>query len=661
MWQKLFLIAPVILLCSLRARGAAPLDDLSRSDRSIERAASESPGGPARQNQAPILPLQAPVNAASEDKDLLPAGTIFFPATDLNQVLEVYAELVGRTVLRPTALPAGLITLKTQTPLTRREAIQALDAVFALNGIAVINVDQKFVKVVPAPAAGQVGGVFDQSKLADLPDLGQFVTHMVQLTNAKPSELVAVLTPFASPGLVGGILPVEGSQILVLRDYAENVKRMLEVVSKVDVAPQSEFISEVIPIKYAQAVDIANALNSLSGSGGVVGSSNSSGSRKPSARSATNPTQLTTPASAASTPTAPSSSFSDRLQRIVSRAASSSEMQILGETKIVADERTNALLIFASRADMKRIKKIISELDVVLAQVLIETVIMEVDLTSSQKVGVSYLQATPHGVAGAFLGQGALNNGNMLSSSAFNVINGATNATANLASGFSYLASLGNNDLDVSITALAASGRARILQRPRIQTSHGVPASIFIGESRPYPQGSYYGGASFGAYSTIQQLQIGVSLEVTPLINPDGLVVMDIHQKIDNFAGNVTIQSIGDVPIVSSKEASAKVAVRDRDTIVLGGLIEDTRNSNNSGIPFLKDIPLLGALFRSSSKDSTRSELIVLIRPTVLPTPEAAALVATSEKAKMPEVNRLEHEVQSEEASRNRRTHRKSD
>jgi general secretion pathway protein D len=101
--------------------------------------------------------------------------------------------------------------------------------------------------------------------------------------------------------------------------------------------------------------------------------------------------------------------------------------------------------------------------------------------------------------------------------------------------------------------------------------------------------------------------------------------------------------------------------VRDRDTIVLGGLIEDTRNSNNSGIPFLKDIPLLGALFRSSSKDSTRSELIVLIRPTVLPTPEAAALVATSEKAKMPEVNRLEHEVQSEEASRNRRTHRKSD
>jgi len=119
--------------------------------------------------------------------------------------------------------------------------------------------------------------------------------------------------------------------------------------------------------------------------------------------------------------------------------------------------------------------------------------------------------------------------------------------------GLVYLASLGN-DLDVSVTALAANSRARILQRPRIQTSHAVPASIFVGESRPYPTGSYYGGGAFGGYSSIEQLQIGVTLEVTPLINPDGLVVMDIHQKIDSFTGNVTIQNIGDVLITSEKD-----------------------------------------------------------------------------------------------------------
>jgi type II secretory pathway component GspD/PulD (secretin) len=120
-------------------------------------------------------------------EDTLPAGTINFPATDLNQVLQIYSELVGRTVLRPTTLPAPTITLKTQTPLTRHEAIQAFDAVLALNGIAVVNVGDKFVKVVPTAQAGQVGAAFSKEKGDQLPDLGQFVTHVVQTTYVKPT------------------------------------------------------------------------------------------------------------------------------------------------------------------------------------------------------------------------------------------------------------------------------------------------------------------------------------------------------------------------------------------------------------------------------------------------------------------------------------------
>lgn len=278
-------------------------------------------------------------------------------------------------------------------------------------------------------------------------------------------------------------------------------------------------------------------------------------------------------------------SFSDRLKNIINKAANAGEIQVLGQTKIIADERTNSLLIYSSRPDMKIIKDIVAKLDVVLAQVLIEAVVIEVSLNNSTTLGLSYLENKPHGFGNSFVGQGAVNNGNVLAPGSFNILNGATNAAGNLPSGFSYLASLGNSDLDVSVTALAAEGRARILQRPRIQTSHAVPASIFVGESRPYPSGSYYGGGAFGGYSTIQQLQIGVSLSVTPLINPDGLVVMDIQTEIDSFKGNVTIQGVGDVPITSSKNASAKVAVRDRDTIMLGGLIETDKNSSNSGVP----------------------------------------------------------------------------
>jgi general secretion pathway protein D len=622
-----------------------------------------------------LVPATVPPSSNAPSEETLPAGTINFPATDLNQVLQIYSELVGRTVLRPTTLPAPTITLKTQTPLTRREAIQAFDAVLALNGIAVVNVGDKFVKVVPTAQAGQIGAPFSKEKAELLPDMGQFVTHVVQTTYVKPTELVPALTPFASAGLANGILPIDTSQIIVIRDYAENVKRMLEMVKKIDVSVPSEFISEVIPIKYALSSDIASALNSLSTGGGAttVGTSAGGGTARSGAtgmRGGTGMNRMgtsglggaypgttglgTTPfgtTQPGATPTGTAGSFSDRLQRIINRAAVSGEITVLGQTKIIADERTNSLLIYASREDMKTIKEIIAKLDVVLAQVLIEAVVVEVSLNNSMTLGISYLQTQPHG-GNNFLGQGAVNNGNFLTPGSFNVISGVTNTASSLPSGFSYLASLGNNDLDVSVTALAANSKARILQRPRIQTSHAVPANIFVGESRPYPSGSYYGGGAFGGYSTIQQLQIGVSLQVTPLINPDGLVVMDIQTQIDSFKGNVTIQGVGDVPVTSSKNATAKVAVRDHDTIILGGLIETDKNSSNSGVPWLKDIPLFGFLFRSTEHDETRSELIVLLRPTVLPTPEVAALAARAEKGNMPGVSAFEREIQNEETSR---------
>jgi type II secretory pathway component GspD/PulD (secretin) len=141
-------------------------------------------------------------------------------------------------------------------------------------------------------------------------------------------------------------------------------------------------------------------------------------------------------------------------------------------------------------------------------------------------------------------------------------------------------------------------------------------------------------------------------LEVTPLINPDGLVVMEIYQRIDAFAGNVEIANVGQVPVTTEKVASAKVSVRDHDTIILGGLIETDKNKSNSGVPYLKDIPLLGYLFRGSHADEVRKELLVLIRPTVLPTPEIAALTAAAEKNKMPGVRRAEQELRADEMRR---------
>jgi general secretion pathway protein D len=355
---------------------------------------------------------------------------------------------------------------------------------------------------------------------------------------------------------------------------------------------------------------------------------------------------MVTPPGGPGNAAAPGSSFSQRLQGIINRASSTGEIQVLGQTKIIADERTNSLLIYAGKDDMKTIKEIIAKLDVVLAQVLIEAAIIEVDLTANKSLGLSYLQHPQN--SGNWAGVGAINNGNFLQPGNY-ALTGGTNG--GLPSGFSYLMSFGQ-DLDVAVTAAASDSHARILQRPRIQTSHNEPASIFVGTTQPYPTSSYYGGGAYGGYSSIQQLQIGVTLEVTPLINPDGLVVMDIHTKIDGLDGSVNIVNVGNVPITSSKEAASKVSVRDHDTIILGGLVYTEKDKSASGVPVLMDIPLLGYLFRSSSSADTRNELIVLIRPTVLPTPEIAALAATAEKNKMPGVRQVERDVQADERKR---------
>jgi general secretion pathway protein D len=269
-------------------------------------------------------------------------------------------------------------------------------------------------------------------------------------------------------------------------------------------------------------------------------------------------------------------------------------------------------------------------------------------------LGISYLQPTPT-TSGNFTGIGAIGKPFFTPGDFRPILEASTNAGAALKGGFNYLASFGN-DLDVTVTAIQNDTKAKILQRPRIQTSHAVQATLFVGESRPYPTASYYGGGSFGSYSSIQQLQIGVTLDVTPLINPDGLVVMDIHQTIENYAGFTEITGVGQVPNTTRKEAAAKVAVRDHDTIILGGLIETTKSRNGSGIPFLMDVPVLGYLFRTTSANEKRTELIVLIRPTVLPTPEIAALTAKAEKDKMPGVSGVEAEVQREE-DRRRQSH----
>lgn len=618
-------------------------------------------------NQADMLAAQltnAPAGGGTNvppGEEILPVNTIRLQAAELSAVLDVYALLVQRTILRPASLPDTKITLRNTTPLTVSEAVRAIEAVLSMNQITLIPVGDKFVKVVPQTVAFQEARKPSSlEEVQELDDLGPFVTVVRQITNAKPSEVVQAIQPFAK--MQGGIVPIDSSGILVLRDYADNVKRMMELLDKIDVTVPLEVEPVVIPIKYALAGDIAQVLGQLTA--GTVASTGTSGG---STRGLSRPTTTTrspfgnipgqpgynpaTPGGATgitptTSPGTAQSAFQDRLRSIVARAAGTGDFQVLGQAKIIADERINALLVFADKRDRDMITNIISKLDVVLAQVLIEALIVEVGLNDNEEYGISYLQRAVS--KGKFTGAGAINNAQGNPFLDPNTIGGVG---TNLAGGFTYFARIG--DLDIAAKAAASDGRISVLSRPRIQTSHAVEASLFVGETRPYPTGSSYGGY-YGGYSTIQQLQIGIELSVLPLINPDGLVVMEIRQRIQNVGEPVRIENVGEVPTTIDRTANAKVAVRDGDTIILGGFISADHSRSKSGVPLLKDIPGLGALFRSSSTKRNRKELIVFIRPTVLENPEAAAKLAATERAKVSPVNAVERQFNRDEQERTR-------
>jgi len=233
---------------------------------------------------------------------------------------------------------------------------------------------------------------------------------------------------------------------------------------------------------------------------------------------------------------------------------------------------------------------------------------------------------------------------------------GQTNAFTDLiGTGLRYFGKV-NDDIYIQVEAAASDGKINVIQKPRIQTSHATPASLFIGNTVPYVTSTYYGGGyGGGPSSSYQQLRVGIGLNVTPFINQDGLVVMKIDETIDEISGSTTIDGVGQVPNTTSRTLAAEVAVLDRESIMLGGFIRNAENKTKAGVPILKDIPLLGALFRSSGESKQRNELMVLMRPTVLRTPELAALQVAVEKDGLPGVAAAEAQYNREEAKANKR------
>ena len=317
----------------------------------------------------------------------------------------------------------------------------------------------------------------------------------------------------------------------------------------------------------------------------------------------------------------------------------------VGNSKIIADQRANTIIILGNREVVVKIEKILDEMDVKAPQVALATVIGELTLNKDEQFGVDYFirankkyaattnftgvppfaggginitspapspggTPTTRSVGGSVFDPGNLITFSQLATSA---INGAQGTNIYLAAGAT-LASV--------VHALDSTGRFRVISRPMVFTSNNKKAIIANGQEIPVPVNTLSNATTVGNVASVQSSiefkKVALQLEVVPLINSEKEVSLDILQKIDSVVPNSNVNIGGNqVPTIATRYIRTNVSAPNCSTIVLGGLITDNKQLSKDGIPYLSRLPLVGSLFRNTVKNHDRTELIILMRPEV--------------------------------------------
>ncbi|PYI96452.1 MAG: hypothetical protein DME98_12365 [Verrucomicrobia bacterium] len=310
----------------------------------------------------------------------------------------------------------------------------------------------------------------------------------------------------------------------------------------------------------------------------------------------------------------------------------------IGNSKLIADQRANSIIVLGNREVVVKVGKILDEMDVKAPQVALSTVIGQLTLTNNEEFGVDYFAKYNKKFVGISRNTGVtipLPGSSAAPSVSPGISNGIANGIVdpaglinfsqiiqNVATGTNLYVAAGNY-LAAIVHLLEQTSRFRILSRPTVFTSNNKKAIIASGQEIPIPTntltnvvGTNVVNNQAAVSSNIEYKKVALQLEVVPLINSEKEVSLDILQKLDSLGQDVIIGG-NRIPEINTRYVRTNVSAPNGSTIVLGGLIEDMKNRSSTGIPVLSRIPYLGALFRSTTSDKTRQELIILMRPEV--------------------------------------------
>jgi len=572
--------------------------------------------------------------------------TVNLKDTDIQEFIKFVADVTGTTmVVDPNV--KGKVRVISSKPVTQSELYDLFLSILDVQGYTAVRSGQ-VVRIVPSKDArsSPVPLIENQDFLAN----DEYVTQVIRLDNISAAKLIPVLRPLVpQQAHMAAYAP---SNAIIISDIRSNIGRIVEIIERMDRSAIQT--TEIIRLKYGVSEDVVSMLNTLEkarqGEGAeankdvilvadkrtnsvVVTADEMSVERirklvayfdSPLEQSGNVRVVYLEYADATET-----AEVLTRVMQNIARLEAGGTQRNGGESTIEADAGTNSLIITADTDEMAALESVIARLDIRRAQVLIEAIIVEMEMTEGQELGLQWLFANDSGLYGGNISNSTAQQrrnaelaGALLPDNGSEVIDTRSVAGA-LAS--TPGATLGWGMVDESLTmtvilnALETQGNANILSTPSLLTLDNEEAFITVGQEVPFVTGSYTNtGSANGAsnpFQTIERQSVGITLKVTPQINEGDSVVLDIVQEVSSISAQILAAS--DV-ITNERKIETKVLANDSDILVLGGLVKDDVQDSTQGIPLLSDIPLLGRLFRNDVVSVTKSNLLVFIRPTII-------------------------------------------
>ncbi len=572
--------------------------------------------------------------------------TLNMQEADIKEVIDLVAKVTGKTFIIDPRV-RGKVTVLSEKEMTQSQIYETFLATLEVYGFSAVE-------------AGGITKIIGQS---DIKSAGievetnggrvgeEIITRVFPIQNASAMELVPILRPLVAK--YGHLAGVSSANVLIVADRATNIDRLSEIVYLLDQAGSSEI--EVVQLEHAWVSGMITLLERISPQ--AVSASNNSSSKSNTSRTVQlvgdersnriivkgekeSRAQIIDLIKQLDTPTEENASYKviflnnadalkmeSILEGIAESSSSSQNEQESAPTTpvtILADEDQNALVIRAEPNELKEIEQLISQLDIPRQQVMIEAAIVEVTGDITDALGVQW----------ATNPESSVSSGTPFFSSSSGVVGSsvselASSVATNVSAAGSPIGALGSVsggttaalidpfgdtvDFGMIIQALQTQSNTNFLSTPSVITLDNAEAYITVGSSVPFITGG--NGTEDNPY-TIEREDVGTTLTVIPHVQTNGMIRLEVEQVIESV--NETVNYEAQDIVTNKREVHTEVLIQDGSTIVLGGLISDQVTESQSKVPLLGSLPIIGALFRSTSMTYTKTNLLVILKPTLI-------------------------------------------